>query len=180
MAFTIDSIKDKKMHERPPVIQGWELRYPKNIDELFWGEWLSTPMHRFRPLQMRLTAIDSFVYTRKSLDELTSTLRELWSVTPTDIDKLCKQYTDKVSHIKAVNEVLVVEEEQITTIWTIINSPPFEDSLREPIYEAQSHILRSLRQDIPLDFYVLNEAELTPDQKLSDIIPANSIRIWRR
>ncbi len=180
MALSIDSIKDRKIHERPPVFRGWEFRYPRPIDEVFWGEWFYSPSHYFRPVQMRLAPTDFAVYRKESFGALTSDLRELLSIATTDIDRLCREYVDKVSDISAVREVLVVEEEEVTTIWTIIKAPPFEDSLREPIYTAQLQILRSLGQDIPLDFYVLNESELPADEKLSEIIPSNARCIWQR
>lgn len=181
MALNIDIIEDKKIHDRPPVIRGWEFHYPRTIDEVFWGKWSFTPTHRFCPVQMRLTPTEFRVYTKESLEELASKLRDtLLSIAITDIDKLCSEYVDKVSNIKVVREILVVEEEEATTIWTIIKSPPFEDSLREPIYAAQSQVLRSLGQDITLDFYVLNESELPSDEKLSEIIPSNARLIWQR
>ncbi len=180
MALNIDSIKDTQIHDRPPVIRGWEFRYPRTVDELFWGECFFRSTHYFRPVQMRLTHTDFAVYAKESSEELATKLRELLSITTTDIDKLCREYVDKVSDISAVREILVVEEEEVATIWTIIKALPFEDSLREPIYAAQSQVLRSLGQDITLDFYVLNESELPADEKLSDIIPSNARRIWRR
>lgn len=180
MTLSIDSIIDKQIHDRPPVIRGWELHYPRTIDEVFWGEWLFTSTHRYSPIQMRLTPTVFPAYTKESLNELVTKLGELLSVTTTDIDGLCREYVDEVRNIKAVREILVVEEEEVTTIWTIIKAPPFEDSLREPIYTAQLHVLRSLEQDIPLDFYVLNESELPADEKLSEIIPSNARCIWQR
>ena len=180
MTLSIDSIKDRITHKRPPVFLNWEFHCPRTMDELFWGEEFYSSTHYFRPLQMRFTPTDVVMYRKESFEELTSKLRELLSIVTTDIDRLCREYVGKVSDISAVHEVLVVEEEEVTTIWTIIEAPPFEDSLREPIYAAQLQILRSLEQDIDLDFYVLNEAELSADEKLSDIIPSNARSIWRR
>lgn len=180
MALSIDSIKDQMTHKRLPVFLSWEFQCPRTLDDLFWGEEFYSPTHYFRPLQMRLTPTDVAMYRKESFEELTSKLRELLSIVTTDIDRLCREYVDEVSDISAVREVLVVEEEEVTTIWTIIKAPPFEDSLREPIYAAQLQVLRSLGQDIPLDFYVLNESELPADEKLADIIPLNARSIWRR
>lgn len=97
-----------------------------------------------------------------------------------DIDTVWREYVEKISKIEAVREILVVEEEKVTTVWTIIKAPPFEDSVREPIYTAQLQTLRSLEQDIPIDFYILNESELSSDKNLSDVIPSNARPIWRR
>ena len=180
MALSIDSIKDQMTHKRPPVFLGWEFQCPRTIDEVFWGKEFYSSTHYFRPLQMRLTPTVFPAYTKESLNELVAKLGELLSETTTDIDKLCEEYVDEVSDIKAVREILVVEEEDVTTIWTIIKATPFEDSIREPIYAAQLQILRSLEQDIPLDFYVLNESELLADEKLTDIIPSHARTIWRR
>ncbi len=179
MAVSIDTLEDRKIHDSPAVIRGWEFPYPRTLDEVFWGECLFRPTHYFRPLQMRLTPADFVVSHKESLEGLTSKLRALLSIATTDIDRLCREYVDKVSDINAVREVLVVEEEEVTTIWTIIKAPPFEDSLREPIYTAQLQVLRSLEQDTPLDFYVLNESELPADEKLSEIIPSNARCIWQ-
>ena len=106
--------------------------------------------------------------------------RESLSTALRDIDTICAEYLAEITEIESLREILVVEEEEVTTVWTIIKAPPFDDSVREPIYAAQLNIMRSLEQDIPIDFYILNESELPSDKKLSDIIPCNARSIWRR
>lgn len=180
MAPTIYEIEDKLIHTRPSVTRGWRLRLPRSIDELYWSEWVSVSPYYFRPLQMRLPPTEFIVYSKESLEELPTKIRELVSIATTGVDSLCREYIDKVSAIEVVREILVVKGEKVTTVWTIINTPPFEDSVREPIYTAQLQILRSLEQVIPIDFYILNESELPSDEKLSDVIPSNARSIWRR
>jgi hypothetical protein len=93
---------------------------------------------------------------------------------------LCKSYIEKISSMDIVNKIMLVEDEDETTCWTIIDAPPFEDSLREPIYEAQLEILRSVDDDIPLDFHVLNISEVPTPEKLEEIIPSDAQIIWQR
>jgi hypothetical protein len=173
--------KERIIYARQRAIRGWELHYPRSIrHEVFWEEWLSTHAPRFRPIQMRFIYPDFPVITEESLKDYESLLRGLLTIASRDIGKVCREYIDRISANKAVREILVVEGEKVTTIWTIIKAPPFEDSVREPIYAAQLQILGSLEQVIPVDFYVLNKSELPSDEKLSDIIPSNARSVWRR
>lgn len=181
MALKTGVIEDKILHDKNRVTRGWESNYPRRIEELFWGElFLKHASSRFRTIQMRFISPKFPVMTKEYIEGFESVLRELLSIASSDINKVCREYVDKISGIETLREILVVEEEEVTTVWTIIKGPPFEDSVREPIYTAQLEILRSLEQDIPIDFYILNESELPSDEKLSDIIPSNARSIWRR
>lgn len=95
------------------------------------------------------------------------------------IGELCKAYASIVSTINIALQVLLVQTEEVATIWTIIDAPSFNDLLRTPIYDAQVQILGSLRKNIPLDFCVLNVSELPEDEKLESIIPSNAKPIWK-
>jgi len=173
--------EDRIIYARSRGSRGWELHYPSSIHhEVFWEEWLSTHAPRFRPIQMRFIYPDFPIITEESLKDYESLLRGLLTIASRDIGKVCREYIEKISKIEAVREILVVEAEKVTTVWTIIKAPPFEDSVREPIYTAQLQILRSLERAIPIDFHILNESELPSDEKLSDVIPSNASSIWRR
>ena len=96
------------------------------------------------------------------------------------IASLCQAYIEMVSSINIVQRVWLVEAPDVTTIWTIIDAPPFEDLLRTPIYDAQLQILRMMKAPVPLDFDILNIRELPKNQKLDDIIPASARLLWER
>lgn len=179
-------IEAKKLRYRPRSAQTCIFRYPRTIDsdELFWEEWVSTHTSQFDPtpipIQMRFISPNFSEITKDYLEHFQTLLRESFLSATSNVDVVCTQYIEKVSSIEAAREILVVQAEKVTTLWTIIKSPPFEDSVREPIYAAQLQILRSLKRPIPIDFRILNETELPSDQDLSNAIPSNATSIWRR
>jgi hypothetical protein len=186
MALKTEVIEGKRLRYRPRVTYSWASPYPRtiDIDEVFWEEWFSirTPQSDPIPIpiQMRFISPKFSAITRDYLKDFESLLRESFLSATSNIDNLCRQYVEKISSIKAVREILVVEAEKVTTLWTIIKAPPFEDSVREPIYTAQLQILRTLKRPIPINFRIFNEAELLSDEKLSNTIPSNATSIWRR
>ena len=120
---------------------------------------------------------------KQTIDKLCETVYGSLSTQQTKatrVDELCKDYVDMVSTIEVVRRILLVEDSGVTTIWTIIDAPPFEDSLRTPIYEAQIKILSTLKENIPLDFYVLNLSEISEDEELESIVPSNAKLVWER
>ena len=173
--------EDRITRGRPRVIRDWGLPYPIRISEIFWGERFYKHVSKFHPIiQMRFISTDFPGITTESLKDFESVLREALLSATRNIDKVCREYVEKISKIEAVREILLVEAEKINMVWTIIKAAPFEDSLRKPIYTAQLEILRSLEQDIPIDFYILNESEFSSEKNLSDIIPSNARSIWQR
>jgi len=99
---------------------------------------------------------------------------------PTTNQELHEAYLKMVSTIDIVRQVFLFEAEDITAIWTIIDAPPFEDSICTPIYDAQLKILRMLKEDMLFDFHVFNISELSDDVKLKHIIPSNANLVWQR
>lgn len=119
--------------------------------------------------------------SRKRIDELSKKVDVVCSRTKTNtVAKLCEAYLKIVSSIDMAKKVLVAETMDVATIWTIIDAPPFEDSLRTPICDAQLRILSMLKEQISLDFNVLNVSELSENQQPDDIIPVNAKLIWER
>jgi hypothetical protein len=119
--------------------------------------------------------------SKKTTEELSKKVNEIHSPVETnEVTKLCESYVEIVSTIDIVHRVLFVKDEDGATIWTIIDAPPFEDSLRTPIYEAQLKILSSAKEGIFLDFHVLNVSELSKNQNIEDIISSDFDVIWPR
>lgn len=96
--------------------------------------------------------------------------------------KVFKAYLEEIKSLDIVRQVFLSLHgyEDVPTLWTIIESEPFEDSLRTPIYEAQMRVLKTLTDDILVDFRVLNVRELSNDQKLEKILPVEIIYSWHR
>lgn len=120
---------------------------------------------------------------RETIDELCKTVYESPSkkrTISTRVDELCKGYIDTVKSIDVVRQVLLVEVNDVATIWTIIDAAPFESSLRTPIYNAQVKIYSEMEDDIALDFHVLNLSEFQEKQELKSIIPPSAKLIWER
>jgi hypothetical protein len=135
-------------------------------------------------LRNRLEFIEQELSSSKEIiDELRTEVYRRPVIKQTElatVGELCKAYVEMVSTINIVRQVLLVEVKNLTTIWTIIDTTPFEDSLRTPIYEAQIKILSTLKEDIPLDFYVLNVSELSENEKTESTVPANAQLLWER
>ncbi len=95
------------------------------------------------------------------------------------IGRYVKEYVEKVKPIEYVREVRVIENEGgYPRIWTIIEAPPFEDSLLNPIFEAEGEILRT--GNIPVDFELLNLSEYPDKTALSGVIPPEARSVCRR
>ncbi|MCD6567921.1 MAG: hypothetical protein J7K94_04205 [Dehalococcoidia bacterium] len=119
--------------------------------------------------------------SERRVDGLSRKVDELHSPLEGDtITKLSTAYVKMVSTIDIVQKVALVETADIATIWTIIDAPAFEDSLRTPIYDAQLHIFSKLEDHVSLDFNVLNISELSENQGPDSIIPADARIIWER
>lgn len=173
--------EEVRSHQRFQAFKGWELPIFCEIDKAFWLEQPCRYSYRFSPIQMRLTTPNLVLDTHTFLAELATRLNTVLSVTQTsDIDRAYSDYIDKVKNIKVVREVLLVETDDVSTLWTIIESPPFDDTIREPIYNAQLHILRSIKGNTSIDFYVLNLLELPENEEKSSFIPAHAKLIWKR
>lgn len=118
---------------------------------------------------------------KQAINELRITKVDKIDVTKlTSVRDLCKSYVDLIGNIDLVIQVFLVESEDVATIWTIIDAPPFEDSRREPIYEAQVKILSIQKGNKPLDFHILNISELSEDVKIESIIPSTGKPVWKR
>lgn len=120
---------------------------------------------------------------KNTIDDLSSEIRDIRSTIQTStatITELCRAYVEAVSNIDTVQQVLLSQDEEGAIMWTIIDAPPFEDSLRTPIYEAQLRILRAVEGDALLDFHVLNVSELPRNQDVQEIIPPDFNVLWQR
>lgn len=124
-----------------------------------------------------------FSSPKKNIDKLFEEIYGRTVVTqakPATNQELHEAYLKMVSTIDIVRQVFLFEAEDITAIWTIIDAPPFEDSVCTPIYDAQLKILRMLKEDMLFDFHVFNISELSDDVKLKHIIPSNANLVWQR
>jgi len=125
------------------------------------------------------------VSTKNKVQELSQEVLKLRLDKKTEtiaIDEVCKAYIEEVKNLDVVRKVLLSspEDENVSIIWTIIDASPFDDSLRIPFYEAQLKILKSLKEDTPLDFHVLNLSELLENQSVEDIVPPDTDILWQR
>lgn len=178
MVLDLDFLVDTEWHERSrnPHAREWQ---PSPLrDEVC--RWATNPARHRRFVQMSLVQPPFEIYTQQLAELVVFKLSTVLSVITTSVAQLCEDYVNSIRTLKIVREVLLVEAEEITTIWTIIAAPPFEDSFREPIYKAQLHILRSLGDDKSLDFYVLNVLELPDGEELADVLPSNAKLLWQR
>jgi len=124
------------------------------------------------------------VSTKTKVQELSQEVLKLRADRKTEttaIDEICKSYVEGVKKLDVVREVLLsrCEDDDVSVIWTIIEGPPFDDSVRLPIYEAQLKILKSLKEDTPVDFHVLNLSEFPEKQSVENILPPDTDMLWK-
>ena len=100
--------------------------------------------------------------------------------TTASLDKLCNSYVEMVGKIGIVKKIFVVETQNGLVCWTIIDAEPFDSALREPIYDAQVKIYQEMKEDLALDFHVLNLSELQDRQELESILPPSAELVWQR
>lgn len=93
------------------------------------------------------------------------------------VQELCQDYLNIVNTIEIVKKILIAEDEEGFTIWTLIEAEPFDDSQRMPIYQAQINIMRQMEEGIPIDFRILNISEY---KQIEDIIPSSATIFWQR
>jgi len=125
------------------------------------------------------------VSTKNRVQELSQDVLKLRLGEKTEasaVSEVCKAYIEEVKGLRVVREVLLsrCEDDDVSIIWTIIEAPPFDDSLRIPIYEAQLKILKSLKEDTLVDFHVLNLSELLENQSVENIVPPDTDMLWQR
>ena len=140
-------------------------------------------------LQNQLTkAVDSSTEIERKIAQLQNRVEALdkklighLNISNRDISaKLAIGYVNIVRSIEVVKEILLQTKEDIVTIWTIIDAPPFQDDLRMPIYDAQVIVLRTLENNIHIDFHIVNLSELPNTVGIEQIIPLNAKCIWSR
>jgi len=96
------------------------------------------------------------------------------------LDELCNSYVEIASKIEIAQKIYIVHTNNGLVCWTIVDSEPFDSTLLEPIYDAQVKIYREIKEDLELDFHVLNLSELHDRQELENILPPNSNLVWQR
>lgn len=100
--------------------------------------------------------------------------------TTASLDKLCNSYVEIVSKIEIVKRIFVVDTRNGLVCWTIIDAEPFDSALCEPIYDAQVKIYQEVKEDLSLDFHVLNLSELHDKQELESVLPSGAKLVWQR
>jgi len=121
--------------------------------------------------------------SNRTIDELSKEIRQKQTIRQTgetSVDKLCNAYVKMVSKIDIVKEIYVILTNNVLTCWTIIDAEPFDSALLEPIYDAQVEIYREKKDDLALDFHVLNLSELHDRQELESILSPSAKLVWQR
>jgi hypothetical protein len=100
--------------------------------------------------------------------------------TTASFDKLCNSYVEMVSKVEIVKKIFVVETQNGLVCWTVIDAEPFDSTQSEPIYDAQVKIYQEMKEDLALDFHVLNLSELHDRKELESILPPGAKLVWQR
>ncbi len=100
--------------------------------------------------------------------------------TTASLDNLCNSYVEMISKIDIVKKIYVIDTNGALTCWTVIDAEPFNSTQSEPIYDAQVKIYQEMKEDLALDFHVLNLSELHDRQELESILPPSAKLVWQR
>lgn len=156
----------------------------RNLPRTEFVDEITELKHDMDYLRLRHRALEKDLEHLKGENtKLSKQLKELQSSVKTKVPTLSDLYelfVDSVSEVDFVQQVLVEETIDVSTIWTIINTTPFEDSLRDPIYDAEIKVLGMLKGDISLDFSILNVSELVDKQEVDSVIPPKAKLLWKR
>ncbi len=90
------------------------------------------------------------------------------------IEQLCKTYLDVVSNMKIIHKVFCITAGNTATFWTIVDTPPPEDSPSIPQYNEQLNTLLILKENMPVDFYILDVSELSEEKQQEEPIPTEA------
>ena len=86
-------------------------------------------------------------------------------------------YAAAVQEIPYVHKVLLEESRNPAYIWTIISTPPFDDTYRTPVYEAEMAILQDAHFPL-VGFRLLNVREVDDDLRMH--LPASQRVLFER
>ncbi len=121
--------------------------------------------------------------SNKTIEELSKEFHQKQTIrqkVETSLDKLCNAYIEMVSKIEIVKKIYIVDTSNGLLCWTIVDAEPFDSTLLEPIYDAQVKIYKEIKEDLVLDFHVLNLSELHDRQELESILPPSAKLVWQR
>jgi len=144
-----------------------------------WADYISDHSIRERPFQLKMTQISIAALADATVYSVLAGVLENVYLSLSDLDRLAKNYAKKVSAFPYVKEIGLAKFEGISTIWTIIDSPPFEDAVRLPIYDAQFLVLRAVPEGLSLDFRIINIRETESNQDPKESFPSNMKIIWQ-
>jgi hypothetical protein len=161
------------------VEQKWGSPTSRITPNFHWSDDISDHSICKRPFQLEMTRTSIAAFASAiAYSALTNVVENIY-LSLNDLDRLVYNYAEKVSTLPCVKKIGLAESEGISTIWTIIDSQPFEDSVRLPIYDAQFHVLRAVPRGISLDFRIINVQEIEPNLDPRDSFPSNMKIIWR-
>jgi len=95
-------------------------------------------------------------------------------------DAIYAQYIKLLKGSDIVSQIYAVEMHGTAVIWTVIESTPFEDELRMPIYQAQIKILSTLDEKTSVDFHIVNRLELSTGEDIDAVVPKDAKLLWTR
>jgi len=88
-----------------------------------------------------------------------------------------RAFVERARTLSHVQQILIEESRVPARIWTIIFAPPFEDSYRVPVYEAEMAIHQ--QEAYPLvEFRLINMQEI--EQELTNVLPASHRILFER
>ena len=125
--------------------------------------------------------MEEMEYFRHTIEELR---REMYTAGPKEppkrdsVDKLCRAYLDTISTVSIVDKVFVTEFEDTATLWTIVETPPPQDSSEAAQYVEHYNILDILQQNLPVDFHIIQAGDLAGEA--GKAIPPEARLLWER
>ena len=145
---------------------------------------LSELRHEVDTLKLMVKSLTKTIESsNKTIDELSKEIRQKHTISQkgrTSLDNLCNTYAEIVSKIEIVQKIYIVDTSNGLLCWTILDAEPFDSTLLEPIYDTQVKIYREIKEDLELDFHVLNLSELHDKQELESILPPSAKLVWQR
>jgi hypothetical protein len=95
-----------------------------------------------------------------------------------DAEMAASKYVELVRALPQVDRVLLERAPSAYWIWTVIRAEPFDDSAREPVYQAELDALQD-ELKIPVGFRLVNLAEFPPEDHRS-VLPTTATVLFQR
>jgi hypothetical protein len=150
----------------------------KQIDVLAKDDDIKTEV-AFLRLQINVL-MKTLEENKKAIDDLSQYLGNNSNIynEESEMAKLCASYIDLIKDLDMVQEVYKSEDPGCLSIWTIVNTTPFDSKALAPVYKAQVDFYANREDKLKVDIRVINRSEYPDVDVRNELLPKKVTRAW--